>query len=119
VTTEDDFFSILSHATRRRLLMLLEAFGELCVCDLTAALGLPQAVVSRHLAVMRAAELVAARKRGTWVYYRRHPDLAPWVAAVIVALRKAPGGDVFGLDARRLQALRQFAPACCDADNRQ
>ncbi|WP_297363295.1 metalloregulator ArsR/SmtB family transcription factor [Acidiferrobacter sp.] len=113
--TEDDLFSVLSHAIRRRLLMLLEVCGELCVCDLTAALDLPQTVVSRQLAVLRARELVATRKRGTWVYYRRHPDLAPWVAAVIAALGKAPGGAVCADDARRLQALRQVGPARCDA----
>ena len=118
MTTEDDLFPVLSHAVRRRLLVLLETLGELCVCDLTAALGLPQAVVSRQLAVMRTARLVAVRKCGTWVYYRRHPDLAPWVAAVIVALRKAPGAGALADDVRRLEARRQSGPSGCDTGDR-
>lgn len=98
--------------------MLLEAFGELCVCDLTAAVGLPQAVVSRQLAMMRTAGLVVARKQGIWVYYRRHPQLAPWVAAVISALAKGPGERVFVDDAQRLKALRPSGPSRCDSDDR-
>ena len=93
--------------------MLLEACGELCVCDLAAALELPQAVVSRHLACMRAVGLVAARRRGTWVYYRTHPDLAPWAAAVLAALREAPGREVFAGDERRLKAGRRAGADSC------
>ncbi len=118
VTTEDDLFPVLSHAIRRRLLMLLEALGELCVCDLTIAVGMPQAVVSRHLAAMRAAGLVAVRKHGTWAYYRCRPGLAPWVAAVIAALRAAPGGDAYVDDARRLGAPRRSGPVSCDTGDR-
>ncbi len=113
MVTEDDLFSLLSHDTRRRLLLLLEAFGELCVCDLVAGVDLPQAVVSRHLAALRAAELVVARKRGTWVYYRRRADLAPWAKDVIAALRAGPGSDVLARDARRVEVLR--AEARCES----
>ncbi|WP_298138564.1 metalloregulator ArsR/SmtB family transcription factor [Acidiferrobacter sp.] len=117
MVTEDALFPVLSHEIRRRLLGLLGAFGELCVCDLTAALDLPQAVVSRHLAVMREAGLVVARRRGTWVYYRRHPHLAPWAVAVIMALRKGPGGSISALDARRLKVMRKDGTAPCEADH--
>ncbi len=118
MVTEDDLFSVLSHEARRRLLVLLEGCGELCVCDLVAGVDLPQAVVSRHLAALRAVELVVARKRGTWVYYRRRADLAPWVADVIAALREAPEGQVYAHDARRVAALQAQGPVRCDTNDR-
>lgn len=53
---------------RLRLLNLL-AGGELCVCDLTELTGLSQPFVSRHLARLRAAHLVAVNRRGKFAYY--------------------------------------------------
>ena len=44
--------------------------GELCVCDIVAVLGVPQPKASRHLAYLRRAGLVIARKEGLWSYYR-------------------------------------------------
>src|SRR5580704_19052386 len=55
---------------RLRLLHLLAGEGEVCVCHLQEALELPQPTVSRHLAYLRRAGLVAARKDGLWVHYR-------------------------------------------------
>lgn len=54
---------------RLRLLNLL-ADREVCVCHLHEALELPQSTVSRHLAYLRKAGLVVARKEGLWVHYR-------------------------------------------------
>ena len=59
----------LAEETRLRIVALL-AGGELCVCDLTNALKLPQSTVSRHLALLKNAGITADRKAGTWVYYR-------------------------------------------------
>jgi ArsR family transcriptional regulator len=54
---------------RLRLLSLL-AGGEVCVCHLHEALGLPQPTVSRHLAYLRKRGIVVGRKDGLWVHYR-------------------------------------------------
>ncbi len=62
-------FKALSDETRLRVLALLTA-GELCVCDLVAVLELPQSTVSRHLAYLRNAGLVADRRQGVWMFYR-------------------------------------------------
>lgn len=62
-------FKALSDETRLRILALLGA-GELCVCDLMAALDLPQSTVSRHLAYLRNAGLVEDERRGVWMFYR-------------------------------------------------
>jgi ArsR family transcriptional regulator len=47
--------------------------GETCVCDLQSVLGVPQPKVSRHLAYLRKAGLVCARKEGLWSYYTLSP----------------------------------------------
>jgi ArsR family transcriptional regulator len=49
--------------------MLLYAQGELCVCDIIAALLLPQSTVSRHLAYLKKSATVSDRREGLWIYY--------------------------------------------------
>lgn len=68
--SEAALFKALSDTTRLRLATLLALGGELCVCKLAAALEAPVYKVSRHLAVLRAAGMVEARREGTWMYYR-------------------------------------------------
>lgn len=63
--------------------MLLAEHGELCVCELTHAIGVSQPHLSRHLSQLRELRLVADRRAGLWVYYRIHPDLPPWAQAVL------------------------------------
>ena len=65
-------FRAMSDRTRLRILNLLQG-GELCVCDLVAVLDVPQPTASRHLAYLRKAGLVLARKAGLWHYYRLAP----------------------------------------------
>ena len=62
-------FRALGDETRLRIVALL-AHGELCVCHLQEALALNQPHISRHLAVLRAAGVVADRRAGSWVHYR-------------------------------------------------
>lgn len=68
----DVMFRAFSDRTRLRLLNLLRG-GETCVCDLVDVLGVPQPKVSRHLAYLRKAGLVVARKDGLWMHYRLAP----------------------------------------------
>jgi len=65
----DSLFSAFADPTRIRILNVLAA-GELCVCDILGILHLPQPTVSRHLAVLRDAELVEVRRDWKYVYYR-------------------------------------------------
>lgn len=62
-------FRALSDVTRARLVLLLTQH-EHSVGELVAALQQPQSTVSRHLSVLRSADLVATQRRGTSVYYR-------------------------------------------------
>src|SRR3954466_443454 len=64
----DVLFRGFADGTRLRLLYLLRD-GELCVCDLVDVIGVPQPKVSRHLAYLRRAGLVVARKEGLWQHY--------------------------------------------------
>lgn len=61
-------FRALSDETRLRIIKLLEQ-GELCVCDITAALDMAQPKVSFHLSVLKEAGLIKDRKEGKWIHY--------------------------------------------------
>jgi ArsR family transcriptional regulator len=61
-------FKALSDETRLRIIKLLEQ-GELCVCDITAALDVVQPKVSFHLSTLKEAGLIKDRKQGKWIHY--------------------------------------------------
>ena len=63
------FFQALGDNTRLRLLNLLGE-QEVCVCYFVEILGSPQPKISRHLAYLRGAGIVAARREGKWMHYR-------------------------------------------------
>ncbi len=85
----DTFFAALAHNLRLRCLVLLEREGELCVCELTHALGAAQPSVSRHLAQLRESAVVLDRREGLWIHYRLHPELPDWARNI---LREAAAG---------------------------
>ena len=62
-------FRAFADTTRLRILCLLRR-GELCVCELMAAMLEPQSKISRHLAYLRGAGLVVGRREGKWRRYR-------------------------------------------------
>ena len=78
-----DVFKQLADETRLRLLHLLLKEHDLCVCELTRALNLTQPKISRHLASLRGAGLIMDTRRGTWIFYRLHPELPAWVRAIL------------------------------------
>ena len=62
-------FAALADRTRLRLLNLMNGH-EVCVCDFVAILKQSQPKISRHLAYLRRAGIVAARRDGRWMHYR-------------------------------------------------
>lgn len=64
-----NIFKALSEETRLRILKLLEN-GELCVCDIVAALDMVQPKVSFHLNVLKESGFLKDRKQGRWTHYR-------------------------------------------------
>jgi len=81
--TEDRIFQALADPSRRAILESL-THGEAAVKDLTARFHISQPAVSQHLATLKEAGLVNARREGRCVYYRVRPrgmkPLIDWIA---------------------------------------
>ena len=102
----DRFFKMLADSTRLRCLMLMQAEGELCVCELTRALNLSQPKISRHLAHLREAGVLVARRNGTWMNYRINPELQSWALDILQAtLEGVRYFEPFMGDARHLNTM--------------
>lgn len=89
----EQFFRALADRTRLRLLNLMGS-DEVCVCFFVEILEINQPKVSRHLAYLRRAGIVAARREGTWMHYRvvepSHEDAAQVLADVRAWLARDP-----------------------------
>ena len=107
----ETLFKALADRTRLRILGLLLS-GEVCVCDIYGSLAIAQPKASRHLAYLRRAGLVAARKEGLWVHYRlaELPDRV--MQAVVDAVAHALGHlDAADRDRQRLARRIDLAGA--------
>ena len=78
----ETLFKALADKTRLRILALI-GNNEVCVCHIHDSLALPQPTVSRHLAYLRRAGLVDARRDGVWMHYRVTRSLDRNVQAVL------------------------------------
>ena len=100
-------FAALADPTRLRLLNLM-AGREVCVCYFVEILKLGQPKISRHLAYLRSAGLVAARREGRWMHYRlvmpQHEGAAQIFRQTLAWLKEE----------KAMQADRsRLAKACC------
>jgi ArsR family transcriptional regulator len=86
LTQLPSIFRALSDPTRLRLLNLLSE-GEICVCFLGEVLKMAQPKVSRHLAYLKRAGLVTARREGKWMHYGWADQKDPVVRNVMGSLR--------------------------------
>lgn len=101
------FFQALGDRTRLRLLNLMGE-QEVCVCYFVEILGVPQPKISRHLAYLRNAGIVSARREGKWMHYRmlmpRHIGATQVLRQTLDSLK----------DDKEMQADRaRLAKACC------
>jgi len=74
MTKKDDFnlelfFAALADRTRLRLIHLIDE-DEICVCYFAEVIGTNQPKISRHLAYLKRAGLVSARRDGKWMHYQ-------------------------------------------------
>lgn len=83
-------FKALGDPIRLRLLSLIAASAEVCVCDLTDAFDVTGATISHHLRVLRETGLVDCERRGTWVYYRLRREALDNLGGLLQAV---PQGD--------------------------
>jgi ArsR family transcriptional regulator len=101
------FFQALGDATRLRLLNLMGE-QEICVCYFVEILGSPQPKISRHLAYLRSAGIVSARREGKWMHYRI--AMPPHVGAAQILRQTLE----WLKEDRAMQADRaRLAKACC------
>lgn len=63
----------LSDPNRVKIITMLGG-GELCVCELTALLGVAQPTVSKHLRILEDSGLVSFRREGNWIIYRLNTE---------------------------------------------
>ena len=101
-------FAALADPTRLRLLNLMDG-REICVCYFVEILKQSQPKISRHLAYLRNAGIVSARREGKWMHYRiERPEDAGGAAVLDAALRSFTGN-------RQMQAdLTVLRKACCE-----
>ena len=100
-------FAALADSTRLRLLNLM-AGREVCVCYFVEILRQGQPKISRHLAYLRRAGLVIARREGKWMHYRMAPPADPAAASILAATLASLKRD------KPMQAdLAKLDRACC------
>jgi ArsR family transcriptional regulator len=90
-------FKALGDPVRLRLLSLIAATDEICVCDLTDAFDVSGPTISHHLRVLREVGLVDVDRRATWAYYR----IRPAAMAQLSGLLHVPKGETATTDRRR------------------
>ncbi|HEY7784817.1 MAG TPA: metalloregulator ArsR/SmtB family transcription factor [Pyrinomonadaceae bacterium] len=79
---KDLFYRALADRTRLRLLNLMRT-EEVCVCFFVEVLQTHQPKISRHLAYLRKAGIVGARREGSWMHYRIVEPQDPYAANVL------------------------------------
>ena len=94
-------YKALSDETRLRIIKLLED-GELCVCDIVAALDIIQPKISFHLGVLKEAGLVKDRRVGKWIHYRLDDSEIFRRFLLLSTIEKAEG-DIMRSDRVRLE----------------
>lgn len=104
----------LSDPIRVRIILLLQAEGELCVCTLMEALKLPQSTVSRHLAYLKRSCWVDTRRDGLWIYYKLSEMSCEICQELLMTLKRHAGNfPEAAADRSSLQEiLRNEQPPC-------
>jgi len=100
-------FQALADSTRLRLINLMAA-QEICVCYFVEVIGAPQPKISRHLAYLRKAGIVASKREGRWMHYRLVMPDDPHAAAVLKATV-----DSMKLDRELQRDLQRLDKVCC------
>ena len=100
-------FAALADTTRLRLLNLM-AGREVCVCYFVEILRQGQPKISRHLAYLRKAGIVIARREGKWMHYRISPPNDDAASSILDATIASFRND------KQMQAdLAKLDRACC------
>ena len=101
------FFSALADRTRQRLLNLMRN-GEVCVCFFADTLGTNNPKISRHLAYLKRAGLVSARREGKWMHYRITRPTDPAAIKILSAAE-----EMFDRDEQMKRDRQNLKSVCC------
>jgi ArsR family transcriptional regulator len=85
-------FKALADRTRLRIINLIGG-DEICVCYLVEVLNINQPKVSRHLAYLRRARVVSARRDGKWMHYRIVEPPDPQAASIFREVRTSVANE--------------------------
>ncbi|MBF0453727.1 MAG: metalloregulator ArsR/SmtB family transcription factor [Magnetococcales bacterium] len=103
----------LSEPLRIRLLSLVAAAGEMCVCDLITITGVSQSMVSRHLAYLRNSGWLVARRDKLWMHYRLADPEDQMAKAILEAIRQhGPQSQQIQNDLSALAQLTEPGSSC-------
>jgi ArsR family transcriptional regulator len=103
------YLRALADETRLRIMALLLVSGELCVCDITATLQLPQSTVSRHLSYLKNAGWVNDRRKGVWIFYTVAADNSMKQQLADVLKERLPELNPVTEDIKRLSSFTEDA----------
>jgi ArsR family transcriptional regulator len=103
-------FKALADETRLRVLKLLGR-GELCVCEIAAALGLEQPRLSFHLRILKEAGIVLDRRQERWILYRLN-DADLFIRFLLLAIEERISAEQARLDLERLSRLAGREKIC-------
>ncbi len=70
-----DLLAVAGNGQRLKILYLLHAHHEMCVCDLAEVLGLTDSAVSQHLRKFKDKNLVKTRREGQTIFYSLVPNV--------------------------------------------
>lgn len=99
-------FKALSDGQRLRILKMLEV-RPLCVCEITEVLQLATSTVSKHLSILRDADLIRDEKDGKWVNYSLNTSQSGEYSTQILPLvsRWLPAEDLILQDAEKVRSV--------------
>lgn len=106
-------FKAVSDPNRLRILKMLEA-RSLCVCEIAEILNLATSTVSKHLSILRDADLIVDHKDGKWVNFRLNKEAPESHAQEMLAFLKKnfPSDNIILRDAKKVQTVDRVAICC-------
>ena len=119
MATTDNVFKSLGDPTRIRIIEMLAQNGEMCVCKIFEQLDMTQPAVSHHLAKLKNAGLVNARKEGQWIHYSVNQVALDAIKAFMEDIMRKidatpKGSRVCGPERRECQLSKVISAAASD-----
>jgi len=99
-------FAALANESRLRCLQLVAQNGEVCVCEVVAALAINQPSASKALNTLKLAGLLQDRKDANWNYYALNDSMPCWMKTIVTTTVSAMAHDKsYTADQKRFERL--------------